>query len=87
METGYAFITSNKGYCVAHPDKDVVTKNITEAFPEAVRNEILNDIKNGKTYHNTLVSPETVKNTTMFSNRRNQRNNNSMVHWTGYTHR
>ncbi|ACS78342.1 methyl-accepting chemotaxis protein [Maridesulfovibrio salexigens] len=57
METGYAFITSNEGYCVAHPDKEIVTKSIAEAFPEANRNEILNDIKNGKTYHNTLVSP------------------------------
>ncbi|WP_320173448.1 methyl-accepting chemotaxis protein [Maridesulfovibrio sp.] len=58
METGYAFITSNKGYCVASADKEIVTKSIAEAFPEADRNDILNAIENGKTYHKTLVSPK-----------------------------
>ncbi len=61
METGYAFITSNKGYCVAHPDKDIVTKNITESFPNADRSDILNAIENGKSYHKTIVSPKTGK--------------------------
>ncbi|NDV24367.1 methyl-accepting chemotaxis protein [Desulfovibrio sp. JC022] len=61
METGYAFITSNKGYCVAHPDKDIVTKNITDAFPEADRRDILNAIENGKPYHKTIVSPKSGK--------------------------
>lgn len=61
METGYAFIASNKGYCVAHPDKDIVTKNITLAFPEENRREILEAIENGRTYHKTMISPRTGK--------------------------
>ncbi|TIH11707.1 HAMP domain-containing protein [Marinifilum sp. JC120] len=61
METGYAFIASNKGYCVAHPDKEIVTKSITEAFPDADRRDILNAIENGKPYHKTIVSPKTGK--------------------------
>ncbi|NDV25919.1 methyl-accepting chemotaxis protein [Desulfovibrio sp. JC010] len=61
METGYAFITSNKGYCVAHPNKDIVTKNITEAFPAEDRDAILNAIENGKTFSKVMVSPKTGK--------------------------
>ena len=57
MGTGYAFITSNKGYCVAHPNKDLTTKNITEAFPEKDRGAILDAIENGKRFHKKIVSP------------------------------
>lgn len=56
-ETGYAFIASNKGYCVAHPDKDLVGKNITEAFPEEDRQAISSAIENGRTFQETTVSP------------------------------
>ena len=61
METGYAFITSNKGYCVAHPNKDLVTKNIGEAFPEKDRSAIMDAIENGKPYHATITSPKNGK--------------------------
>jgi len=57
MDTGYAFIVSNKGYCVAHPDKEMVNKNISEAFPEAERTAISNAIEDGKPYHKEMVSP------------------------------
>ncbi|WP_419781276.1 methyl-accepting chemotaxis protein [Maridesulfovibrio sp.] len=57
METGYAFIASNKGYCVAHPNKNIVTKNITEAFPENERSAIRNAIENGNKVQKAMVSP------------------------------
>lgn len=57
METGYAFISSNKGYCVAHPQKDLVGKNITEIFPENEQNEVASTVKNGKRFHKVLTSP------------------------------
>ncbi|MBI9112936.1 methyl-accepting chemotaxis protein [Maridesulfovibrio ferrireducens] len=57
METGYAFLASNKGYCVAHPDKSLIGKNITNAFPQDIRDEISSTIANGKPFHKDIVSP------------------------------
>ncbi len=59
MGSGYAFLASNKGYCVANPNKDLVGKNIAEAFPEAVRSQISEAIKSGKPFRGEMVSPET----------------------------
>ena len=56
METGYAFIASNDGYCVAHQNKDSVTKSIGETFPQKERAAILDAIKNGKVFHKTITS-------------------------------
>ncbi|WP_415719001.1 methyl-accepting chemotaxis protein [Maridesulfovibrio sp.] len=56
MGTGYAFIASNDGYCVAHPNKDSTTKSIGEAFPKAERAAILDAIKTGKVFHKTMTS-------------------------------
>lgn len=57
METGFAFLASNKGYCVAHPNKDIVGKNITEAFPKKYRSQIANAASAGKRFSAELVSP------------------------------
>ncbi len=55
--TGYAFIASHKGYCVAHPDKELVGKNITEAFPEEDRRAISAAVENGETFQKVIISP------------------------------
>lgn len=47
METGYAALLSNKGVIVAHPEKDVLLKNITDNFPAEYKNDILKAIENG----------------------------------------
>lgn len=57
FDTGYAFIVSNKGYCVAHPDENMVGKNITEGFPEAERRNISSAIEQGRPYRKDIVSP------------------------------
>lgn len=57
MESGYAFIASNEGYCVAHPDKDSVNKNISEAFPPNQKSAITSAIKEGKTFEAFMTSP------------------------------
>jgi len=57
MDSGYAFIASNKGYCVAHPDKSIVNKNISEAFPTEYKSKILSAIKEGKAYEASMTSP------------------------------
>lgn len=56
MDTGYAFLASNKGYCVAHPEKDLVGKNISESFPGAQQNIIARAIENGDSYHKAMIS-------------------------------
>lgn len=67
METGYAFIASNKGYCVAHPNQDVVNKSITEAFPSELRSNIKSAIEDGKNYEAFITSPWITRNTSSFS--------------------
>jgi methyl-accepting chemotaxis protein len=48
FETGYAFLVTNKGAIVAHPDKDLQTKNIAELVDNNQENNVENAIKNGK---------------------------------------
>ncbi|NDV18208.1 HAMP domain-containing protein [Pseudodesulfovibrio sp. JC047] len=57
MGSGYAFILSNQGHCVAHPDSSVVGKNFTEAFPRELKSTILNTLEQGKTFEEFVVSP------------------------------
>jgi methyl-accepting chemotaxis protein len=57
MDTGYAFIASNKGYCVAHPDSDMVNKNITEAFSDKKQTIIADSIQHGRSFAEFMVSP------------------------------
>lgn len=56
LETGYAMVVSNKGYCVAHKTVHVVNKNISEAFAPEVKDELLSAIAGGKRWRKTLTS-------------------------------
>ncbi|WP_241648782.1 methyl-accepting chemotaxis protein [Pseudodesulfovibrio sp. S3] len=57
MGTGYAFISSNKGYCVAHPDGTVVGKSITEAFPAELKSSLISSLETGKKFEAFIKSP------------------------------
>ncbi|SIO31261.1 methyl-accepting chemotaxis protein [Halodesulfovibrio marinisediminis] len=57
MGTGHAAIMSTSGYMVAHPNPDLVGKNVTEAFFPEDRAKISNAVKNGEALHFTAVSP------------------------------
>ncbi|NJB69338.1 methyl-accepting chemotaxis protein [Desulfobaculum xiamenense] len=57
LETGYATVVSHKGYCVAHKFEQVVSKNISEAFPEAAAKELLAAVGAGKRWQGQVVSP------------------------------
>nr|WP_269471680.1 methyl-accepting chemotaxis protein [Desulfovibrio ferrophilus] len=57
METGYAFLASNKGYCVAHPESKLLGTNIAEAFPREYQSAIQDAISRGQSYSVEIVSP------------------------------
>ncbi|WP_319778178.1 methyl-accepting chemotaxis protein [Maridesulfovibrio sp.] len=50
FETGYAFLMTNKGTIVAHPDKDLQTKNILDLVSSKQKSNVENAIKNGSTH-------------------------------------
>ena len=50
FETGYAFLVTNKGTIVAHPDSELQAKNITETLKGEQQSKILNAINNGRAY-------------------------------------
>ncbi|HKK32585.1 MAG TPA: methyl-accepting chemotaxis protein [Desulfomicrobiaceae bacterium] len=50
METGYAFIASNKGYTVAHPDKGLIGKDIAEGFAADRKRAIMEAVAKGREY-------------------------------------
>lgn len=58
MVNGYAMISSNKGFCVAGPDKSLVGESIGELFTSEVRRELLSCIKGGENFSRVMVSPQ-----------------------------
>ncbi|WP_320174308.1 methyl-accepting chemotaxis protein [Maridesulfovibrio sp.] len=50
FETGYAFLVTNEGTIVAHPDSELQAKNITEILTGKNQSDILAAINNGRTY-------------------------------------
>ncbi len=57
MGTGRAAIMSTEGYLVAHPDPDLVGKNITEGFSPENKEKVRNAVKNGEFLQFTAESP------------------------------
>lgn len=50
FETGYACLVTNKGTIVAHPNPEFQAKNLGDVMRKANRSEVLNAVKNGRTY-------------------------------------
>ena len=50
FESGYAYLVTNKGTIVAHPESDLQAKNLNKIIEGKNRRDILNAIKNGRTY-------------------------------------
>ena len=61
FETGYAFLVTNKGNIVAHPEKDIQAKNLSDVMDGKHKKNILEAIKNGQPYSYTGRSPSTGK--------------------------
>ncbi|WP_421899376.1 methyl-accepting chemotaxis protein [Maridesulfovibrio sp.] len=57
FETGYAFLVTNKGNFVAHPDEEIQSKNINNVTQEEQKHDILRAIKNGQAYSYIRKSP------------------------------
>ncbi|NDV23052.1 methyl-accepting chemotaxis protein [Desulfovibrio sp. JC022] len=50
FETGYAYLVTNKGNIVAHPDSELQAKNLSDIIEGKNRREIVNAIENGRNY-------------------------------------
>jgi len=50
FESGYGYLLSNEGYTVAHPNADVVGKNIGDVIKGKERTPLMNALKNGKSF-------------------------------------
>ncbi len=59
FETGYAYLTTNKGTIVAHPDDKLLATNISDITHLDHRRKILAAIREGSSYSYITVSPET----------------------------
>lgn len=57
MDSGFAFIVSNKGKIVAHPVADVVNKPLKDALNAEHANAVVNAIEDGKLYESFMLSP------------------------------
>ena len=58
FDTGYAFLMTNKGTIVAHPDTDKMGKNVSELLDAAHANNVVNAAKSGKDFSYETVSAE-----------------------------
>ncbi|WP_432738107.1 methyl-accepting chemotaxis protein [Maridesulfovibrio sp. FT414] len=59
FETGYAYLITNKGTIVAHPDSEMQAKNLSETMKNEHTGKILKAIQNGHTYSYIAPSPTT----------------------------
>ena len=50
LETGYAYLVTNKGNIVAHPDSELQAKNLADVIDNEHRRETLNAIERGRAY-------------------------------------
>ena len=50
FETGYAYLVTNKGNIVAHPDSDLQAKNLRDVIDREHKQNILKSIKRGRAY-------------------------------------
>ncbi len=59
METGRAFIVSNKGMLVAHPNSDLMNKPLADALDTEHGRDVVNAIEKGDSYVGFMTSPTT----------------------------
>lgn len=57
MDTGYAFIISNKGKIVAHPDSNWMNKPLIDALDKENGHDIVSAIQKGDSYIGFMTSP------------------------------
>ncbi len=57
METGRAFIVSNKGKVVAHPNSDIMNKELVDVLNKEHAQNVINAIERGESYMNFMTSP------------------------------
>lgn len=60
--TGYAYLMTTKGTIVAHPETDLMGKNIEDVLQPDQRASIMNAIKSGKALNLETVDPNTGEN-------------------------
>lgn len=59
FETGYAFLVTNDGFTVAHPDKEHVTKSFGDFIDPEHRSQAMSAVESGRQYTFSMISPET----------------------------
>ncbi|GAB7021751.1 methyl-accepting chemotaxis protein [Salidesulfovibrio brasiliensis] len=58
FETGYAFLVTNDGVTVAHPNDDKLNKPFGEYIDPEHRRQAMQAVENGRDYSFTMISPE-----------------------------
>ncbi|MFP4654608.1 MAG: histidine kinase dimerization/phosphoacceptor domain -containing protein [Methanohalobium sp.] len=70
FNTGYAFMTSNTGILLSHPErKQWIGKKTLDDFNDPEISQMADDIRSGKSGHIETVDPSTGKNVVMFYER------------------